>query len=263
MSGVVEIIRKIVESEIRKIHIAEIGVVTSIFPHSSDSDKDNYECNVELKYKDFELRKVPVATQHIGLANTPNIGDLVLVSFVNGDINSPIVVGRLYTDEDRPPPNKEEEIVYIPPYEKESGLRRVHMKFPSGIILTVTDDDVAVEVGKTTLKINLDGDITVDSNANINVGASGDLYFSAGNITMESQNNMEFKAGANHSTKATGNITTQSTGNMEHKATGSLKIEGTGGAEMSTPAMLTLKGSTSELSGSAIVTIKGALVKIN
>jgi phage baseplate assembly protein gpV len=259
----VEVIRKIVESEIRKIHVAEIGVVTSIFPHSSDSDKDNYECNVKLKYKDFELRKVPVATQHIGLANTPNIGDLVLVSFVNGDINSPVVVGRLYTDEDRPPPNKEEEVVYIPPYSKESGLRRVHMEFPSGIILTVTDDDVAVEVGKTTLKVDLDGDITVESNANINVGASGDLYFSAGNITMESSNNMEFKAGANHSTTATGNIKTESTGNTEHKATGSLKIEGTGGAEVSTPAVLTLKGSMSDLSGSAVLNIKGGLVKIN
>jgi uncharacterized protein involved in type VI secretion and phage assembly len=244
----VEIIRKIVESEIKKIHIAEIGVVTSIFSHSSDSDKDNYECNVKLKYKDFELRKVPVATQHIGLANTPNIGDLVLVSFLNGDINSPVVVGRLYTDEDRPPPNKEEEIVYIPPYSKESGLRRVHMEFPSGIILTVTDDDVAVEVGKTTLKVDLDGDITVESNANINVGASGDLYFSAGNITMESQNNMEFKAGANHSTTATGNITAESTGNTELKASANLKIQA---------------GAMLDANASGNVTIKGAMVNIN
>ena len=248
MSGMVEIIRKIVESEIRKIHIAEIGVVTSIFPHSSESDKDNYECNVKLKYKDFELRKVPVATQHIGLANTPNIGDLVLVSFVNGDINSPVVVGRLYTDEDRPPPSKEEEIVYIPPYSKESGLRRVHMEFPSGIILTVTDDDVAVEVGKTTLKLNLDGDITVESNANINVGASGDLYFSAGNITMESQNNMEFKAGANHSTTATGNITAESNGNAELKASANLKIQA---------------GAILDANASGPVNIKGAMVNIN
>ena len=47
MDSMVEVIRKIVESEIRKLRIAELGVVTSIFPHSSDSDKDNYECNIQ------------------------------------------------------------------------------------------------------------------------------------------------------------------------------------------------------------------------
>jgi hypothetical protein len=122
------------------------------------------------------------------------------------------------------------------------------MEFPSGIILTVTDDDVAVEVGKTTLKVDLDGDITVESNANINVGASGDLYFSAGNITMESQNNMEFKAGANHSTTATGNITAESTGNTELKASANLKIQA---------------GAMLDANASGNVTIKGAMVNIN
>lgn len=103
MSSIVEVIRKIVDAEMNKLHVAEFGVVTSIFPHSSESDKENYECNVKLKYRDLELRKVPVATQHIGLANIPNVGDLVLVTFANGDINAPVVIGRLYTDEDRPP----------------------------------------------------------------------------------------------------------------------------------------------------------------
>ena len=74
----IEVIRKIIEDEINKLHIAELGEVTSIFPHSSGSDKENYECNVRLKYKDLELRRVPVATQHIGLADIPNVGDLVV-----------------------------------------------------------------------------------------------------------------------------------------------------------------------------------------
>lgn len=195
MSSMIEVIRKVVEAEIQKIHIAEIGVVTSIFPHSSDSDKDNYECNVKLKYKDFELRKVPVATQHIGLANTPNIGDLVLVSFVNGDINSPVVVGRLYTDEDRPPVNKEEEVIYIPPYSKSSDLRRVHMEFPGGMLLSITDDDVTVETGKTTLKLNRDGDIQIESNANLNIQSQGDMSFSAKSIIMDSELDTTIKAG--------------------------------------------------------------------
>jgi len=216
----IEVIRKIIEDEISKLHIAELGVVTSIFPHSSESDKENYECNVKLKYKDLELRRVPVATQHIGLANIPNVGDLALVTFLNGNINAPVVIGRLYTDEDRPPTNKEEEIIYIPPYSTGSGLRRIHMEFPGGIILSITDDDVSVEAGKTTLKLNRDGDINIesnakvnlkttgdlniDSNAKVNLKAMGDMSFSATNLKIESQGTFEVKAAATAKLEATG-----------------------------------------------------------
>jgi len=173
----------------------------------------------------LELRKVPVATQHIGLVNTPNIGDLVLVSFINGDINSPVVVGRLYTDEDRPPVSKEEEIVYTPTYSKGSGLRRVHMEFPGGMLLSITDDDVTVEAGKTILKLNRDGDIQVESSAKVNVQSKGDMSFSATNIKMESQGEMSFSAT---------NI------KMDSKATMEMKANATATVEASGP--LTLKG---------------------
>lgn len=207
MSSMFEVIRKIVDHEMRRIHVTELGVVTSIFPHSSDSDKENYECNVKLKYRDLELRKVPVATQHIGLAHIPNVGDLVLITFVNGNVNAPVIIGRLYTDEDRPPINKEEEIIYTPPYSKQSGLRRVHLELSSGVVLSITDDDVTVEAGKTTVKLNRDGDIDIKSSANLNVKATGDLSFSAANITIESQQNIEIKAGATAEINATGPLT--------------------------------------------------------
>jgi len=216
----IEVIRKIIEDEIGKLHVAELGVVTSIFPHTSESDKENYECNVKLKHKDLELRKVPVATQHIGLANTPNVGDLVLITFLNGNINAPVVIGRLYTDEDRPPTNKEEEIVYIPPYSEASDLRRIHMEFPGGIILSIKDNEVSVEAGKTTLKLNRDGDINIesnakvnlkttgdlniDSNAKVNLKAMGDMSFSATNLKIESQGTFEVKAAATAKIEATG-----------------------------------------------------------
>lgn len=248
MSSMFEVIRKIVESEMRKLHIAELGVVTSIFPHSNDSDKDNYECNVKLKYKELELRKVPVATQQIGFANIPHVGDLVLITFVNGDINAPVIIGRLYTDEDRPPVSKEEEIVYIPPYSKESGLRRVHMEFPSGITLSVTDDDVTVEAGKTTLKLNLDGDIEVESSAGINISSTGDLSVTAdGNLSLSASKDFSLSAM---------NIKMESQANMECKASAQAQIEA--------QAMLSLNGNAgAEIKSPAIVTIQGSLVKIN
>lgn len=207
MSSMFEVIRKIVNHEMQRIHVTELGVVTSIFPHSSNSDKENYECNVKLKYRDLELRKVPVATQHIGLAHIPNVGDLVLITFVNGNVNAPVIIGRLYTDEDRPPVSKEEEIVYNPPYSQQSGLRRVHLELSSGVVLSITDDDVTVEAGKTIVKLNRDGDIDIESSAKLNVKATGDLSFSAANITIESQQTLEIKAGATAEINATGPLT--------------------------------------------------------
>lgn len=263
MSSIVEVIRKIVNSEINKLHVAELGVVTSIFPHSSDSDKENYECNIKLKYRDLELRKVPVATQQIGLANIPNVGDLVLVTFINGDINAPVVIGRLYTDEDRPPVSKEEEIVYIPSYSKQSGLRRTQMKFASGVIFSVTDEDVTVEAGKTVIKLKVDGDVEIQSNAKISVEAEGDLSFSAQNITMESQKNMELKTGGGDLSVSANNIKTESKGSMEYKAM-STKMESQGTMEIKATGPLTVKtDATGEVSASGPLTIKGALVNIN
>lgn len=206
----IEVIRKIIEDEISKLYVAELGVITSIFPHSSKNDKENYECNVKLKYKELELRRVPVATQHIGLANIPNVGDLVLVTFLNGNVNAPVVIGRLYTDEDRPPTNKEEEIIYIPPYSKSSDLRRIHMEFPGGIVLSIKDDEVSVKAGRTTLRMNRDGDIDVESAAKVDMKATGDMSLSAANLKIESRGTLEVKA----------------TGTARFEATGPLNIKG-------------------------------------
>jgi len=190
---IVEIIRKIVENEVRKLYIAEIGVVTSVFPHSSDSDKNNYECNVSLKYGDLELRKVPVATQHIGLANVPHVGDLVLITFIKGNINAPVIVGRLYTDEDRPPLSKEEEIVYIPPYSENSDLKRIHIEFPGGMELLVKDDVATIKANKTTLTLKRDGNVEIESRSKVGISGS-EIELSASNIKMKSKQNIEIES---------------------------------------------------------------------
>jgi phage baseplate assembly protein gpV len=262
MSGIVEVIRKIVEAEIRKIHVAELGVVTSIFPHASDSDKDNYECNVKLKNTGLELQKVPVATQHIGLAHIPKVDEMVLVTFLNGDINAPILIGRMYTADDRPPANDGEEIIYIPPYEENADLRRFHMELPSGIILSVTDDILNVEAGKTTLKINRDGDVELESNAKINVTASGDMSFTADNITMESKNDFAINAGAEASLESKSPMSLKGP-EVEIEAQQAMSMKGNEVKMESKAAMEIKAGATGKFEATAPLTLKGAMVNIN
>jgi hypothetical protein len=101
----VESIKKICENEVKKQRMLELAIVKNIYTHKSSNDNDNYECDVELKNGGNELRKVPILTPHIGFTWVPNVGDLVLIGYVGGNVNSPVVLGSLYNDDQRPPVN--------------------------------------------------------------------------------------------------------------------------------------------------------------
>ena len=122
MSTIVDTIQAIVRSELRSVRSPELGVVDAVYPHSDDGDLDNYGCDVVLKNTGLLLRRVPVATGHIGTVAIPNVGDLVLVAFEGGDVNQPIVIGRLYNDEDRPPLNTTDEVIFRLPLAASSQL---------------------------------------------------------------------------------------------------------------------------------------------
>jgi phage baseplate assembly protein gpV len=171
--------QKVAERETQKIYTTELGVVTSVFPHESDSDDGNYECSVRLKNRkqpdgsDFELRKVPVATGHIGLVNIPNLNDLVLIAFIGGDINAPVITGRLYNDEDRPPANQSGE--YLLQHNLENGGS---LKLDKDGVVTITaaneksvvtinDDEIILSTADGQVKINMEsGGVTIDAGSN-------------------------------------------------------------------------------------------------
>ncbi|WP_230741324.1 phage baseplate assembly protein V [Methanooceanicella nereidis] len=267
-----EVIKKIAEDEAKKIHTLELGVVTSIYPHSSDSDYDNYECNVKLKNRELELRRVPVATQHIGFTSVPNVGDFVIIGFVKGNINAPIVLGRLYNDENRPPVNDAGEIIYESPDDKKQGVRRLNMKFPNGIVLTITDDGLKAEVGKSVVTIKTDGDITIESNAklvvnssgNTTITAGGDMELKAKNIKMDSKEGINIIAAKSLSVTS-GEATDMTVGKSLAITTGeALDItSGTNISTMSGSSTEITAGSTAKVQAAAKVDIKGALVNIN
>lgn len=142
MESIIGVMQRVAEHEARKIYTTELGEVTAVFPHAAASDKDNYQCSVKLKQRkqpdggDFELRKVPIATPHLGMANIPNVGDLVLVTFVGGDLNAPVVIGRLHNDADQPPLNKEQELLIQHGLKGGGGL-----KIDAAGVLTLSSKD--------------------------------------------------------------------------------------------------------------------------
>ena len=220
-SNIVEVIRNIAQMEIKKIHTTELGIVTSVFPHASDSDKDNYECNIRLKDKGVELRKVPVATQQIGFVNILHTGDLVLVSFIGGNINSPIIVGRLYNETDRPPTSEQEEIVYKPPYTKDTSLRRLNIVLPEGTVnVEFHDDMISVIVGKSSITATDTGEIQIKSEGvqqKISIIADGDVSIEAQNISIKSRMETTIESGTGMAIKSDALANIESTGPMTLK----------------------------------------------
>ncbi len=185
----------------------------------------NYECDVRLRNSELELKRIPVLTQRIGSVAIPNTDDLVLLMFINGDIQSAFIAGRIYNDVDRPPEAKPHEYIYISQDSEESEIRRIYLEFPKGNKLLLDDDKLVLEMGKTKLTINNDGDIELNSNAKLTIDTSGDA---AVNIS----------------------------GNLDFSATGDVNIEGSNvsikgqmSATVESSSTATLKGSTVKISG--------------
>lgn len=197
-----ETIRRIVQQEMKSIRTAEIAVVQEQHPHAADSDTDNYACTVRLRNSDIVLKHVPVATPRIGSASLPSVGDMVLVQFVGGDINAPVITGSLYNDEDRPPANDDgQSILHLPlgagdgdavHIELHTGDKReVIIKLGTGLAINVRDDDPVIELdvdgGKATIKIDRDGAVTLESQGKVELKAS--------DFAIEAQNELSLKGG--------------------------------------------------------------------
>jgi uncharacterized protein involved in type VI secretion and phage assembly len=193
-------IRQIVRDELGQVRTAELATVQKQHPHSSDGDSDNYACTVALRDSGIVLSHVPVATSRIGTASIPAVGELVLVQFVNGDVNAPVIVGRLYNDDDRPPANGDGQLVMHLPLGASddsavhvelhsNGARKAIVKLGASLDLTLQDDDPVVTVdvgGNAKLTIGKDGSIEIKSATNLAIEASN-------NISVEAQGKLTLK----------------------------------------------------------------------
>lgn len=204
MNDLYETLRKLVRQELRARRFAELGKVQEVYP----TEPGNYDVDVVLRDAQLVLRHVPVATPRKGFASLPEVGDLVLVQFVGGDLNLPVVVGTLYNDEDKPPENAEKGWVLQLPAAtdaKDSALRleitqddplTLKATLAGKFSLTVMDDDpvLALEVAGTKLSIAGDGAIKIEGAADLEVKASGNLKLEAGgNLDVKASGNLVLK----------------------------------------------------------------------
>jgi phage baseplate assembly protein gpV len=238
MSTIVGTIKEIVRQELQRVRIAELGLVEAVFPHSANGDDANYGCDVRLKASGLLLKRVPVATGHIGTAAIPNVGDLVVLAFDKGDVNQPIIVGRLYNDEDRPPLNTSDELIFRLPLAEadddtikaairnlrdKSPPREVVNEMPPKITVRITDGTVRAAAGKSELNLdqpdgsggtvtvfagrtkvtlNQDGDVHVEAAGSMKLEANGDVSIEGQNVSIKGRMKTDVEAGTQATLKA-------------------------------------------------------------
>lgn len=181
------------------------------------------------------------ASSGYGAFFIPDVGDEVLLGFLNNDPCHAVILGSLYSSKQKPP------------YEitKENYIRAIQTK--SKMQLEFDEEKKIITIrtpGKNQLVISDDakGIQLTDQNKNkIVMDDSGILIESAKDLTLKAKMNLVLEAGSNLSAQAKSNVTIKG-----------LKIEASANTE------LTLKGNAkAELSAAGQTVVKGAMVMIN
>ena len=215
-----EMIRKIAQREVEKLHLIEYGKVESVNIHSSEDDGIGYTCSVLLVGRTtdtgemLKLENVPIVTGFTGQIDVPYVDDLVLVSYINGDFELPVIIGRLYSREKKPPLFEDgQHLIEIAPdryHPNGPKTSTIHVKFKDGnqTTVTITNSKFEVKMGKDKL-ITLDlsdgnnmfvalkfGDngIFINDQDQIGLLAEKDIYLKAKqNINLEADGDIKIK----------------------------------------------------------------------
>jgi uncharacterized protein involved in type VI secretion and phage assembly len=201
--GTLQLLRQLIRQEMRALRTTEIAVVQDQHP----AEQDNYACTVRLRDTGIVLSKVPVATGRLGTVAIPPVGAMVLVQFIGGDINAPVVVNSLYSDEERSPPSVDGELAWNLPHDSSADdaitltIKTVgdkSAKFALGSAVTIelqeADPVVTIDVGgNASIKIDSDGTVSIESARTLKVKANEISMAADGNMKIEAGGKLDLK----------------------------------------------------------------------
>ncbi len=185
---------------------AGVGKVVSTHPAGPGSPAPNHAVTVEMRESGLVLPEVPVAVGAMGFAVLPAIDDLVLVVFAEGDFNAPIVAGRLYNADQRPPEHKDDQLVFrLPPGQAKGDLNLVvdmgkpsiTLDLPGGLKLTLQEGQAVLEVGKMrlTLSGSGSGEATLEAGrSSIRLKQDQSIALTAQEITLKADTRIAMEA---------------------------------------------------------------------
>jgi uncharacterized protein involved in type VI secretion and phage assembly len=203
VTELVPALQALVRDELGTVRTIELGIVTQTYTNEGGSGDNNIAISVRVRGSALELQHVPVAVGRLGMSLSPRVGDLVVLAFVGGDVNSAVALGFLYDEQTRAPDASATEIVYVVPDDQKDDDRRFELQLPNGNKLTVKDGEIDITMGQTTVKIEGDGAITLDAKGDVTLKSQGSLALSA-------QKDVTIEASSKASLKGTSGVTVES-----------------------------------------------------
>lgn len=181
------------------------------------------------------------ASNKVGALFYPEVSDEVIVGFMNDDPRYPIILGSVYSKKLAPP---------VTPDDKNTKKAIVTR---SKLEISFDEQNKVIEIrtpGKHTIKMDdKSGAISIqDSNKNT-------VSLSKGGITIDSGSNVKITA--------KGNISIQANGNLSLSAKANASMEGLQVAHKAKTKFSANGTAAAELTASGMLTVRGALVKIN
>lgn len=193
-----EAVSRIARHEVEARTYVSLGLVTAI--HTSAAGAGDYAADVRLRDLRLVLPKVPVATGALGFAATLAVGDLVLVTFVEGDVNAPVILGRLYNADLAPPQIAEGQLaLQLPPGSSAPALLDLLLdqNTPEAVFkigdrteVKITDGVVTITAGDASVTLDADG----TAETRIEVGQAKLTIAAGGDITLETTGTLSMKA---------------------------------------------------------------------
>jgi phage baseplate assembly protein gpV len=201
-------VSRIARHEAAARSIAAIGEVVDVF--DGTGTPPDHAVTVQLRETGLLLPQVPIAVGVLGQAACPQAGDLVVVVFADGDVNAPVVIGRLYHADLAPPQHGDGDIVLALPAGADQpsfqavlrgGDPKLTVTFGSAVELTADDAKLHVKAGdaeatvdsagggRIELKIG-DASLTLTGRGDITLKTTGKLSLQGTDIEIKGQSSV-------------------------------------------------------------------------
>lgn len=186
-----------------------------------------------------------------GSVFVPEIGSEVVVEFVGGDPDRPLVTGAVYNDKNKAPEYSNTQCGVKTAsnewrFDDHSGEEEVYFEAGKNLTSLVQNDESSEVVNDQNITVGNDQLTDIGNDQNITVGAT---------LNIEAQTSICLKVGANTITIDSSGITLEAS---QIKGSADTAVEFKGGASAKLEG-----GGTTEVKAGGMLTIKGSLTKIN
>ncbi len=181
------------------------------------------------------------ASESAGFVFNPEVGDEVIVDFLDGDARTPVVLGSVYGPA-RPP---------AVPADAGNSTKAIITRSKLEVRFDEKDRVITIRTpGRQVIALNdASGEIRIaDAKQNsVTLGAGGIRIDSTSNLAITAAGHIEVKAGASLALQSGGDLSCQGL-RVDLEADTAFRARG---------------GATADLASAGVVTVQGALVKIN